>query len=85
MNRSFQLYTQKPLTSRIMRFFPVVIILLSKVSEYAREPNKTNGSRNPVYYSHSTVAGGFEVMSYTILFIPLTSFVILFETVVKIS
>ena len=53
MNRSFQLYTQKPLTTRIMRFFPVVIILLSKVSEYAREPNKTKGSRNPVYYSHS--------------------------------
>ena len=32
-----------------------------------------------MYYSHSIVPGGFDVMSYTTLFIPSTSFIILDE------
>ena len=36
-------------------------------------------------YSHSIVAGGFDVISYTILFMWSTSFTILFDTLSKIS
>ena len=32
-----------------------------------------------MYYSHSIVPGGFDVMSYTTLFIPSTSLIILDE------
>jgi len=34
-------------------------------------------------YSHSIVEGGFELISYTTLLIPLTLFIILQETVVR--
>ncbi len=38
-----------------------------------------------IYYSHSMVAGGFELMSYTTLLTPFTLFIISFDVFCKNS
>ena len=47
--------------------------------------NKQRIKINSIDYSHSIVPGGLEEISYTILLIPFTLFIILFDTSSKNS
>ncbi len=62
-----------------------VVILLSPAGFEFQALSVYAGLKLRGCYSHSTVAGGLDVISYTTLFTPCTSFVILFDTLSNIS
>lgn len=56
-------------------------------SKNIRKPRTLSTSKplNPHFYSHSIVAGGFELMSYTTRFTPLTLLMMSLDTLAKNS
>ena len=71
------------LTASFFRNDAVKQIVMELKNPY--KPLKFTVCRDFVYYSNSTVPGGFEVRSYSTLLTPLTSFMMRFITFIRIS